>query len=269
VEVKLRPFIAVSIVILLFLPASCTFDSSRNSKAYIVSIGLDYTPTVVNDLIGTTDDAVEVSECLKALYSKRGIDTEVLVLTSCTAEELMGLLQSLDLKETDFLVFYWSGHGHVDENGMFLVAYPSEGERYSELYISDITAYTEKLPCPSVILLDCCYAGCGVSDFSLSLGEGSLRKSAVIASCAENELSLMTHIYTEEGTIQAHSVFSVVLLEELGWSHSISVPGGGWVSSDPGRMSASELGIRIRNKLGERSQNPVFDRTDVPVFIVP
>jgi len=254
----------------LFLTASCAFYHKQASKAYVVSIGLDYRGTVVNDLIGTTDDAKEVAECLRVLYSNRGIDTEVLVLTSCTAGEVMDLLESLDLKETDFLVFYWSGHGHIEDNRMFLVAYPEAEERYSRLYVSDITAFTEELSCPSLILLDCCYAGCGVSDFSLSvIGKGSLNKSAVIASCAENELSLMTHIRTVEGTIQAHSVFTVALLEELGWSHSISTDTGGFVSSDPGRLSASELGIRIRNKLGERSQNPVFDRTDVPVFIVP
>jgi len=257
------------ILFFLFLPASCTFDQ-HSSRAYVVCVGLDYRGTVVNELNGTADDAKEVAACLKSLYSARGIDTEVTVLTSCTAGQVCDLLQGLDLRESDFLVFYWSGHGHTDEDGMFLVAYPDAEERYSKLYIPDLTAFTEKLPCPSVILLDCCYAGSGVSDFSLSvLGEHSLKKSAVIASCAEDELSLMTHIRTVEGTIQGHSVFTVALLEELGWSHSISATEGGFVSADPGRLSASELGIRIRNKLGERSQNPVFDRTDVPVFIVP
>ena len=267
----MKVFAISSIVfIFLLLPASCAFGFGQNPKACIVCVGLDYRGTVVNQLNGTADDAREVARCLKDLYTRRGIETEVNVLTSCTAGDVTDLLQSLELKEEDFLVFYWSGHGHIDSSGMFLVAYPEEEERYSRLYMSDITAFTEKLPCPSAVLLDCCYAGCGVSDFSISvLGEQPLKRSAVIASCAEDELSLITHIRTVEGTIQAHSVFTVALLEELGWSHSISSSEGGYIASDPGRLSASDLGIRIRKKLGERSQNPVFDRTDVPVFIVP
>jgi len=265
---KRNLFYVLTSIALLFLPASCAFDPGRSSRAYVICIGLDYTGTQVNELIGTKDDALETAVCLGSLYRRRGVETDVRLLTSCTAEEV---------RQDDFLVFYWSGHGHKDNRGMFLVCYPYEDELYSRLYISDITSFAGDLPCPSVILLDCCYAGCAADDFELSvIGGRNLRKSALLASCAEDELSLMTRIRTLEGTFQAHSLFTLALLEALGWNHSIDVTttlgpltAGGFVAPDPGRISAAELGNRIRNKLGERSQNPVFDRTDVPVFIVP
>ena len=271
-------FYFLTSIVSLFLPASCTFDSGISSRAFVVCIGLDYSGTQVNELIGTGNDALETSVCLGSLYGIRGVDTHVELLTSCTAEDVKALLEGLEPEENDFLVFYWSGHGHRDSRGMFLVCYPSSGdELYSRLYMSDLLSFAENLPCPSLLLLDCCYAGCAADDFGLSVTYGGkLRKSAVLASCAEDELSLMTHIRTREGTFQAHSVFTLALLEVLGWNHSIDITttlgtltAGGFVSSDPGRMSAAELGNRIRNNLGERPQNPVFGRTDVPVFIVP
>ena len=269
--------ILIVCIVSLCLPASCSFDSGRSSRAFVICIGLDYSGTRINELIGTSDDALETAVCLGTLYQRRGIETHVQLLTSCTAGEVADLLAALDLRQNDFLVFYWSGHGHKDSRGMFLVCYPEGDNLYSQFYISDLVSFTEKLPCPSVVLLDCCYAGCAADDFELSLTGGrSLRKSAMVASCAEDESSLMTHVRTVEGPFQAHSVFTLALLEVLGWSHSIdittslgSLTAGGFIACDPGRISAAELGYRIRNKLGERSQNPVFDRTDVPVFIVP
>lgn len=263
--------------VLLFLPASCALDPGTPARAFVICVGLDYSGTRVNELIGTRDDALETAVCLGSLYRSRGMETQVEYLTSCTAEDVKALLESLDPGQNDFLVFYWSGHGHRNSRGMFLVCYPYADETYSRLYMCDLVSFAESLPCPSLILLDCCYAGCAEDGFEFSFtGDRNLRKSAVVASCAEDELSLMTHIVTVEGTSQAHSVFTVALLEVLGWNHSIditttlgSLTAGGFVAPDPGRISAAELGNRIINKLGERSQNPVFGRTDVPVFIVP
>ena len=266
-----------SLIILICLPVSCTLNPGVQPRAFVISIGLDYSQTAVNTLIGTENDALETAVCLATLYGKRGIECHVRVINSCTSSDISDFLSGLELCENDFLVFYWSGHGHTDENGMFLVAYPEGDDLYSPFYVSDLTAFTEKLPCPSVILLDCCYAGCAAENFSISIPPaGSLEKSAVIASCAGDELSLMTHVRTEEGLFQAHSVFTAVLLEELGWIHSLETTTGagsltaeGYVGTDPGRLSVSELGIRIRNNIGEDSQHPVFDRTALPVFIVP
>lgn len=279
-EAKMRKIIAkVAFLktILICLLASCSLVPGAPGKAYIVCIGLDYSETEVTTLNGTTNDALETAVCLATLYERRGIETHVCLIDSCTATDIRNLLSGLELKKNDYLVFYWSGHGHKDDQGMFLVAYPEKDESYSEFYISELTDFTEKLPCPSLILLDCCYAGCAAKDFELSvLGKDKLNKSAVIASCTKEELSLMSHVRTEDGPYQAHSVFTVALLEQLGWVHSIdkkttagSLTAEGYVPKDPGRLTASELGQRIRNNVSRQTQHPVFERTDIPVFVIP
>ena len=265
------------IAVLICLLASCSLIPDTPAKAYIVCVGLDYSQTGVNTLIGTVNDALETAVCLATLYEKRGIESYVSLIDSCTDTDLRNLLSGLELKKNDFLVFYWSGHGHKDEKGMFLVAYPEKDQLYSAFYVSELTDFTENLPCSSVILLDCCYAGCAAEDFKLAvLGSVKLNKSAVIASCTEEELSLMSHVRTEDGPYQAHSVFTVALLEQLGWVHSIevktdfgSLTADGYVKKDPGRLTAPELGMRIRNSIDQISQHPVFERTDVPVFVIP
>ena len=274
---KIKAVVAFRNSILICLLASCSLIAETPGRAHIICVGLDYSQTGVNTLIGTENDALETAVCLATLYERRGIETRVSLIDSCTATDIRNLLSGLEFKKNDFLVFYWSGHGHKDANGMFLVAYPEKDELYSAFYMSELTDFTEKLLCPSVILLDCCYAGCAAEDFDLSImGHRRLNKSAVIASCTRQELSLMSHVRTEDGPYQAHSVFTVALLEQLGWVHSIeikttagSLTAEGYVKKDPGRLTAAELGSRIRNSFLQERQHPVFERTDIPIFVIP
>ena len=248
-------------LLLGLLAVSCSVSVSPRSRALIVSTGLDYTECTVNDLHGTVDDAKEVALCLSKIYANMGIESEVQVITSCTAVELMSVLRELAPTENDVFIFYWSGHGHVDKDGMFLVTYPDGSQAYSRFYVSDLCEFTEGLCCPSVIILDACYAGRPVF-------EGPpLTKTAILASCSADELSMVTHIRTVEGTVQAHSIFTAALLEVLGWQHSVDLTG--FLGFMPPRMTAADLGEEIRQKLGRTSQHPVFGRTDVPVLIVP
>lgn len=259
-------FFSVSVVLL----TSCSRLYPQRGRAYIVSIGLDYEKTDLPHLRGTTDDARETANCLRAVYDSKGIENTVFLFTDCTAQSVMSLLGALEFTKNDFLVFYWSGHGHSDEGGVFLVAYSDNGAPYSRLYLDDLLGFTESLPCPSVLILDSCYSGDAVREKAFHMIDGlSLSKSAVIASCERDELSVISYVRTQEGPVQAHSLFTIALLEELGWKHSLDNPEGGFLCSVPQRLTVSDLGEKIRISLGDSVQHPVFGRTDIPVCILP
>ena len=275
---------AVLIRLLLVIPVtglfvSCAQAPVREPGAWIVSAGLDYLNSDVPTLNGTVDDAAEVAMCLKSIYEAKGIRVGITLMTASgqdcdtsdplypTAENILARLWEIKPGPQDIFVFYWSGHGDVDEKGLFLAAAATQGLSYSKLYTQDIIDVVRSMGCPAVLLVDSCYSGATLTQ------DGRI---AVIASCRAQERSVMTHVRTEEGIVEGHSLFTSVLLECLGWVHGTenqgnlgAVPVYGRLARVPDRTSVQELADQIRKRIPESIQSPVFDRTDLPVLIVP
>lgn len=295
------------VLLVLSVLTSCSYGIGDNSPAaHIVCVGLDYKNSTVSTLPGTIADATEVCACLESIYRAKDVKCEsVLMLDEGenqdisdplypTSSNIQAVLSSLRPSATDLVVFYWSGHGHRDEKGMFLAAAAENGAAYTRLYARDLLDWAQNMPCSTVIVLDSCYSGSAVSSMSGSSGEApsflqSLRtlteetemtNVCVLAACDQDSLSYVTSVPGEEGPVRAHSVFTASLLEVLGWvcstENTTEVHGrsaGGYLASLPSRTNTlvlTELVRRdMRRNFDSEKQAPQTTGTAFPVFLVP
>ena len=291
------------VLLVLTVLTSCS-DSAGAAlpSAHIVCVGLDYRNSSVSTLPGTVSDATEVCACLESIYNAKEVGFESVLMLGegenpdtgaplyPTASNIERVLSSLKPESSDLVVFYWSGHGHRDEKGMFLAAAAEGQESYTGLYASDLLEWANSLPCNVVIVLDSCYAGSAVDVSSASLDflqslktlteETLLTNVCVLAACEADSLSYVTSVPGEDGPARAHSVFTASLLRVLGWQcsadHTTLVHGRkaeGYLSSLPSRTNTLVLTDLIRrdmrvNRESEK-QVPQTSGTAFPVFLVP
>ena len=73
-----KAFITLFFILIVFI-TSCELNitSDANGRAYIVTVGIDYKNSMVSDLEGTVDDALEISECLRSIYEAKNTGTIV------------------------------------------------------------------------------------------------------------------------------------------------------------------------------------------------
>ena len=246
--------IIIYITLSLLLLSSCELNitSDANGRVYIVTVGIDYANTAVNDLDGTVNDALEIAECFRDVYEGRntgvvmrrmvqeGPDSDRTSYLYPSTDNILRMLQTIDPTPDDLVVFFYSGHGDVhlsEETGAilsnFLAAAPDmeEGDRslYTELDTDVLFSALEALPCPAVAIIDACYSGGAADNYTSpsftdsfrTIVEGmDLRGTAVIAASLPDQLSYVSSTTTEEGEIERHSYLTLSVLEELGWRHS-------------------------------------------------
>ena len=255
-----------------------------SSRVWLVSVGLDYKNCTVNELNGTVSDALEVASCLKQIYEKKGFETSVFPMISKGesssdgfeetdlypgAENIKTVIGFFKPKKQDVFVFYFSGHGHIDEKGMFLVCGAKKEEQYTKLYVKDFMDTIKNFDCPCILLIDACYSG-AFSDFE------QVKNVQVIAACRANETAHLTAVLTEENLYESHSLFTASVLENLGWVHDLSTcsevgdfVANGRLGSLPERINCKDFAKRVIGSVKENKQNPVFDRTEVSVLMIP
>ena len=301
------------VIILTLLLSSCAFDISRavNGKVYIVAVGIDYQNSFVSDLSGTVDDALEITECFKSIYESYGVDTDIRRMIQegedsdetdilyPSSENILRAIKDIDANPDDLLIFFYSGHGdvHRDENNMiqssFLAAAKvgENGDRslYTELDMDTLYETLEALPCPAVAIIDACYSG-GTADnykepdfgesFTTMITGADLRGTAVIAASQPDELSYVSTVGTEEGTREPHSMLTISILRELGWSHTDKVSElvdangkirkvNGYLRELPSVMTVEELFEDVENSWGSPQQHPMMSKAPAGIFIIP
>ena len=278
----------------LFVSCSAQITSlSGKGRVHIISTGFDYADSKVSSLCGTVADATETAVCLKQIYTSKGIevDSELLINTPDSGAVLEEI-EKIEAEDEDLIVFYFSGHGATDCTGAFLVCNKTNEsaydipEEYTRLYMDDVYKVLKRKKCRSVIILDCCYAGKMANNTAsernfikavCTVFEAvSQNKVSVIASCREDQTSLMGAVFTEEGNGENHSLFTIKLLEALGWKHSSlkteEIQGEtacGYVETYPGRMSVYNLYRKILLNWSSEVQIPEINRTEVPVMLIP
>jgi hypothetical protein len=197
-------------------------------------------------LKGCIRDAVSIGDVLEThgdgspnFEVKRELDVPA-------KSDLTSLIATLFSGEGDIALFYFSGHGYVNELGGYIVT--PDFTKYDEgVSMEDILKLANKSRIKDkIIILDCCHSGAmgspGIAD-----GASHLKAGISILTASRDDESALE--------INGHGVFTSLLLEAL--------RGG---SADlRGHISPGSVYAYIDQALGAWQQRPVF-KTNVQRF---
>lgn len=217
-------------------------------KALIV--GINYYPKL-GDLFGCANDAHEV----KSVIERNGdgtlnFGTKLAVATneetSISRKELKSLVQELFADKNEIALFYFAGHGYVENTGGYLMTsdceHGDDGFPMSELLkIANDSESDSK-----IIILDCCHSGymgktTGIPDNSV-LSEGM----TILTASSESQ-------YATE--VNGSGVFTRLLVDAL----------LGGASNLVGEVTPGSVYAHIDQSLGPWQQRPIF-KTNVRTF---
>lgn len=218
-------------------------------KALVV--GIDYY-SHFNQLKGCVNDAYNVKSVLER-HSDGTINFGVNLLAGMSEEqsiERRQLKDEVDLlfkDDSEIALFYFSGHGYIDNSGGYLST--SECEEGDEgLSMETILQYANESPARSkVIILDCCHAGIAgnpvLSSNNAVLAEGV----TVLTASAADQYAL-----EENGS----GVFTSLFVDAL----------SGGAANLVGEITPGSVYAHIDQSLGPWEQRPIF-KTNVKSFI--
>ena len=260
-------------VLLLLFSVSCdtSFFSHDGQKVTVMVVGLDYARkggSVTNlswgsfdipPLNGTINDAKEIGAALDSLYRDRDIEHEMVFMISeggkvdfddslyPTSSKVLKAIDELKLKldEDDLFVFYFAGHGFLQQrveggvvknNLQLITAEPYIGSPCTSLDYETLLASFRSLPCRSAVIIDACYSGSfdPMNNTTPASFESSIRnifeenivtkednKISVLAAAKWNERSWEGYkVKFPDGSEEEHGQFSGSILDILGWTHS-------------------------------------------------
>ncbi len=222
-------------------------------KALIV--GVDYY-TALSKLTGCVHDAQSVSQMLEH-HADGQINFTAPKLLTATAphkmikrNELREAIKDLFSDKSEIALFYFAGHGFVDETGGFLCASDCV-DGNDGLPLSDIMTFArESKAINKIIILDSCHSGV-VADRpgDKKIAEISDGMTLLTASTAEQ--------YAHEGGNGAPGVFTNLLVDAL----------NGAAANLVGDVSPGSVYAHIDQSLGPwGKQRPVF-KTNVQSFV--
>lgn len=211
-------------------------------KALIIGIN-DYPNS---PLRGCINDACAVGGILET-NGDGSPNFHVRVETSVkTKSELKTMISELFSGDSDTAIFYFSGHGYVNELGGYIVT--PDYQQYDEgVSMNEILTFANGSRIKDkIIILDCCYSGqMGIPNLDQG---GALLKDGItiLTSSTEKEVSL---------EINGHGVFTSLLLSAL----------QGGAADLRGHISPGGVYAYIDQALGPWDQRPVF-KTNVKRF---
>ena len=126
-------------------------------------VGIDHY-TSVSDLYGCVNDAHSVKSVLER-NSDGSVNFETKLITGTGPSdlvrktELRESLQGLFSSDADIALFYFAGHGYVDETGGYILASDSQ-DGNDGIPFNDIITYAHNSPVRNkIIVLDSCHSG--------------------------------------------------------------------------------------------------------------
>lgn len=212
-------------------------------KALIVGID-DYTNC---PLLGCCNDADAVSDELMKNGDGSPNFAVRKVLNVKTKGELRRLVEECFSGSADVALFYYSGHGHVDTVGGYLVTPDYTVGDYG-LSLQDVLTIANKSQCKDkVIILDSCYSGTLGTISTLGQNTSIIGEGVTILTASRS-----TETSVE---INGHGLFTLLLLEAL----------KGGAADVTGHISLGGIYAYIDKALGPWEQRPVF-KTNVTRF---
>lgn len=217
-------------------------------KALVV--GIDHYQHA-SPLHGCTNDATAVKNVLERhADGTLNFDVKLMVGSALSGtvarNELRGAIRELFVGANDVALFYFAGHGHIEETGGYLFASDSrtgdEGVPLSEILTFANNSRAEN----KIILLDSCHsgvAGTSADSHRAYLSEG---------------LTILTASGAEQYATERYGagLFTTLLVDAL----------DGGAADLMGRVTPGAMYAHIDQSLGEWEQRPVF-KTNVNRFI--
>ena len=196
-----------------------------NKKALVVGIDL-YDGPRIQDLGGCTNDAKEVSKLLEDHEDKElGKNFHVDYCENLRTNDLkLAIRKLLRIEECEKgekesvreVVFYFAGHGYIDENGGYLLG---KDARNSEPGVS--MGWLNKMTHLSkiediLIILDCCHAGEIANELNENTEISRLRRGVtILAASTKNQAAGEEQERTKTGKLKTHGVFTKIIAEGL------------------------------------------------------
>lgn len=212
-------------------------------KALIVGID-DYGTSPLN---GCINDAEAVADILsKNEDGSPNFDIR-LEKNVGTLGELKKMISECFSGDADIALFYFSGHGYIDEFGGYLVT-PDLAEYDFGVSLQEVLTAANSSACKNrIIILDSCYSGFMGSVSTIDQNTAFIREGVTIltSSCS----------YEPALEIDGHGVFTTLLLEAL----------SGAAADISGNITPGGVYSYIDKALGAWDQSPVF-KTNVKQF---
>ena len=164
-----------------------------------------------------------------------------------TKSALQKLVRKCFSGNEDVALFYYSGHGHVDSTGGYLVTPDFSADDYG-VSLQDVLTIANESQCKDkIIILDSCYSGFMGSISTIGQNTAIINEGVTILTASRSsETSL---------EISGHGLFTSLLLEAL----------SGGAADVTGHITLGSIYAYIDKALGPWEQRPVF-KTNVTRF---
>ena len=199
-------------------------------------------------LFGCINDARSVAEILSNHEDgKKNFDVNLKENVERKGE-LLGLIDSLFRGNPEVALFYFSGHGYIDELGGYIVT-PDFGPHDMGVSMCDILRYANESKAENkVIILDCCHAGAMGNMTFGNIGESIVGNGVTILTSSRDDESSME--------IGGRGVFTSLLIEAL----------DGGAANIQGDITPGSIYAFIDQALGAWEQRPLF-KTNIQKFV--
>lgn len=165
-----------------------------------------------------------------------------------TKGELRELIEKCFEGDADVALFYYSGHGHIDKVGGYLVT-PDFSQHDYGVSLQEVLTIANESKCKErIIILDSCYSGFMGSISTTGQNTAVINEGVTIMTASRNSQTSME--------IDGHGVFTALLMEAL----------KGGAADVTGHISIAGIYAFIDKALGPWDQRPVF-KTNVNSFI--
>jgi len=204
------------------------------------------------NLYGCVNDAQSVYDCLER-DENGDKNFDCLLLTSLddtsvlTRAELKDNVEELFKSDSDVVLFYFAGHGHIENTGGYLLA--SDSRRGDEgLALNDILTLANESPAKNkIIVLDSCHSG-------IAGNPPTNRNMAALANGVTILTASTKDQYAQE--VNGSGVFTALFVDAL----------LGGAANLKGEITPGSVYAHIDQSLGAWDQRPVF-KTNVKEFV--
>lgn len=212
-------------------------------KALVV--GIDKYPS--HPLKGCVNDAVAFAKIIET-HSDGSPNFGVKLITNVgTKSELKTSIVELFDGKNDVALFYFSGHGFINELGGYIVT-PDYSKNDEGISMDDVLTLANKSPVKDkIIILDCCHSGSFGSPASIGGSTAQIIEGITILTASRDSETAIE--------INGHGIFTNLLMGAL----------QGGAADLSGHITPGSVYAYIDQALGPWNQRPVF-KTNVTRF---
>lgn len=165
----------------------------------------------------------------------------------CSKAKLRGLIEDCFSGDADIALFYYSGHGHIDSVGGYLVTPDFTNHDYG-VSLQEVLAIANASRCKDkIIVLDSCFSGFMGSINTVGQNTAVINEGVTILTASRSSET--------SAEINGHGLFTSLLLEAL----------SGGAADITGHITPGGIYAYIDKALGPWEQRPVF-KTNVTRF---